>query len=127
MSVGELVCNYFFASLSNNTIIASWVLNICACFSFSLSTSLAYKASSSSRILSSFSDFSRGNSVTSAPLLRCLFTFLSESSLAFILVSLSLSKAWEHMSSAFLRSVFTLLLLQDSLVDSASFSLRNFF
>ena len=37
---------------------------------FSFSTSLTFKASSSSRILGSFSDFSRGNSVTSAPLLR---------------------------------------------------------
>ena len=106
-------------------IIASWVLNICACFSFPFSTSLAYKASSSSRILSSFSDFSRGNSVTSAPLLRCLFAFLSQSSLAFLLVSPSLSKALERISSVLLRSVSTLLLLQDSLVDSASFSLSE--
>ena len=105
-------------------IIASWVLNICACFSFPFSTSLAYKASSSSRILSSFSDFSRGNSVTSAPLLCCLFTFLSQSSLAFLLVSPSLSRALERIS-VFLRSVSTLLLLQDSPVYSASFSLSE--
>ena len=69
--------------------------------------------------------FSRGNSVTSAPLLCCLFAFLSQSSLAFLLVSPSLSKAWERISSVFLRSVSTLLLLQDSLVDSASFSLSE--
>ena len=69
-------------------------------------------------------DFSRGNSVTSALLLCCLFAFLSQSLLAFLLVSLSLSRALERIS-VFLRSVSTLLLLQDSLVNSASFSLSE--
>ena len=47
-----------------------------------------------------------GNSVTSAPLLRCLLAFLSQSSLTFLLVSLSLSKAWEHISSVFFAICF---------------------
>lgn len=63
--------------------------------------------------------------VVSAPLLRCLFAFLSKSSLALLFVSPTLSKAWKRVSSAFLRSVSTLLLSQDSLVDSANFSLSE--
>ena len=89
--------------------------------------------SSSSRILSSFSDFSRGNSVTSAPLLCYLFAFLSQSSLAFLLVSPSLSKAWKRIwvffCDLFLRSccykILSLILLV-SLSEVYSNSTPNF-
>ena len=114
-------------------IIASWVLNICACFSFPFSTSLAYKASSSSRILSSFSDFSRGNSVTSAPLLCCLFAFFFT---VFIGLSFSFTKSFQSLGThlgffcdLFLRSccykILSLILLV-SLSEVYSNSTPNF-
>ena len=99
---------------------------------FSFSTSLAYKANSSSRILSSFSDFSRGNSVTSAPLLCCLFAFLSQSSLAFFSFTKSFQGLGTHLGffcDLFLRSccykILSLILLV-SLSEVYSNSRPNF-
>ena len=97
---------YFFASLYNNTIIAC-VCCYCCCkkaiFVVNFSCLQGELLFTELKLLFWLFPW---NSVTSAPPLCCLFAFLSQSSLAFLLVSPSLSNAWERISSVFFCDLF---------------------